>query len=94
MDPDAPELPSLEDLLRKPEWMSRATCAGMGTRPFFHGRGGDRGDAAKAVCAGCPVREECLAFALADPLILGIWGGTGAAERAKMRGAAANGAVA
>ncbi len=30
---------------------------------------------AKAVCASCPVRQPCLAFALATDQAFGIWGG-------------------
>lgn len=39
--------------------------------------------AAKAVCAGCPVVADCLAFALADKhaLNFGVWGGTTPEER-------------
>jgi hypothetical protein len=41
---------------------------------------------AKAVCQDCLVREECLAYALDDPLLVGIWGGTDAHERRVLRG--------
>ena len=37
---------------------------------------------AKAICEPCPVRSECLAFALADPHTKGIWG---TSERERMR---------
>jgi len=37
---------------------------------------------AKAICAGCPVRNECLAFALRTGQVDGIWGGTTTHERA------------
>lgn len=42
--------------------------------------------AAKAYCADCPVKQECLETALEirDP---GIWGGTTPTERARMYGA-------
>ncbi|MFJ8141130.1 WhiB family transcriptional regulator [Streptomyces sp. NPDC096013] len=30
---------------------------------------------AKAVCTGCPVRTECLAYALDERIEHGIWGG-------------------
>jgi WhiB family transcriptional regulator, redox-sensing transcriptional regulator len=36
---------------------------------------------AKAVCAGCPVRAECLAFALRTKQVHGIWGGMTEEER-------------
>jgi WhiB family transcriptional regulator, redox-sensing transcriptional regulator len=40
---------------------------------------------AKAVCGGCPVRGECLEFALETGQDFGVWGGTTADERRRMR---------
>ena len=37
--------------------------------------------AAKAVCADCEVRRQCLAYALAANPIHGVWGGTSEEER-------------
>lgn len=42
---------------------------------------------AKAVCAGCPVREACLEFALANDERWGVWGGTSERQRRAMRAA-------
>jgi WhiB family redox-sensing transcriptional regulator len=42
---------------------------------------------AKAVCAGCPVREACLEFALANAERWGVWGGTSERQRRAMRAA-------
>lgn len=36
---------------------------------------------AKAVCAGCPVRTECLAYALDRRIEHGVWGGMTERER-------------
>lgn len=41
--------------------------------------------AAKELCAGCPVREECLAMAVRSDEGDGIWGGTTPLERRRMR---------
>jgi WhiB family redox-sensing transcriptional regulator len=41
---------------------------------------------AKALCAGCPVVNDCLAYALERPELEGIWGGTTDAQRARLRG--------
>ncbi|MFF4099132.1 WhiB family transcriptional regulator [Streptomyces sp. NPDC001903] len=41
--------------------------------------------AAKELCAGCPVREECLAIAVRSDESDGIWGGTTPLERRRMR---------
>ncbi len=40
---------------------------------------------AKAVCATCPVAEECLAYAIETNQSEGIWGGTTPKERARLR---------
>jgi len=70
----------LVELTRRPWWHSRAACAGMGVDRWFPGQGGDI-EAALAVCAGCPVRADCLAAADA----FGIWGGLSAKARKKHR---------
>jgi WhiB family redox-sensing transcriptional regulator len=56
---------------------------------FFPGKGEDA-EAAKQICAGCPVLGECLAFALATMRAAdrdhGVYGGLTPAERARLRG--------
>lgn len=42
-------------------------------------------EAAKAVCRGCVVKEECLEYALENPGRFGIWGGTTDDERREIR---------
>jgi WhiB family redox-sensing transcriptional regulator len=57
---------------------------------FFPERGASTTEA-KAVCAGCPVTEDCLWFALGatDDRVpvqkFGIWGGTSERERRRLR---------
>lgn len=38
-----------------------------------------------SVCLACPVRAECLAWALETDERWGVWGGTSEQQRAKMR---------
>jgi WhiB family redox-sensing transcriptional regulator len=55
---------------------------------WFPGRGEDGIAAtvrAKTVCARCPLREPCLAYALPYASLQGIWGGSTVNERAEMR---------
>ena len=66
-------------------------CEGMDPALFF-GRDGERSDEqkireerAKAVCAGCPVRERCLEAAMARPEKYGVFGGLNEDERAELR---------
>jgi WhiB family redox-sensing transcriptional regulator len=40
---------------------------------------------AKAICARCPVRRECLQYALATHQVHGVWGGTSEEERQQLR---------
>jgi WhiB family transcriptional regulator, redox-sensing transcriptional regulator len=74
----------------RPAWQAEAACRGAGTVDYFPSRG-ESTAAAKAVCAGCPVRTECLDYALdtpADARLPGIWGGTSERERRGMRATA------
>ncbi|MCA1571972.1 MAG: WhiB family transcriptional regulator [Chloroflexi bacterium] len=66
--------------------MDRGACRGLDPA-YFHPEKGDSRSvrAAKAVCAGCPVREECLEFALVNVEQHGIWGGTTEQARRKLR---------
>jgi len=65
-------------------WMPLGACQGEDPELFFPaGPLGSRSqiDAAKQVCMCCPVRGECLAYALASGQPDGIWGGTTQEER-------------
>lgn len=81
----ASKLASLEAEAR---WQDRAECKGMDPILFFGPEHAetvrekrDREDAAKAVCARCPVQKECLEYALEAREAYGIWGGMTEVER-------------
>jgi hypothetical protein len=74
----------LPDLLNRPPWHRDALCLEHPEVEFFVDATGDMGPA-KRLCARCPVREECLAYALARPSLDGVWGGTSKRARARMR---------
>lgn len=77
-----------DDLRRRPAWHADAACREHPEIDWFPTRGAEAFRmlrAARQVCAGCLVRDECLDFALADPTIVGVWAGTTALERKKMR---------
>jgi WhiB family redox-sensing transcriptional regulator len=67
--------------------MSQAACRGEELELFFPQRGVAATTMARAreVCAGCPVRLECLDFAKVDAEIMGVWGGTTKQERQASR---------
>jgi WhiB family redox-sensing transcriptional regulator len=69
-------------------WRDAAACRGLDPAMFVTERGADA-ETAKAVCVTCPVKAECLAYALTSPTILGVWGGTSGRERRTMRRATA-----
>jgi WhiB family redox-sensing transcriptional regulator len=77
----------LAELTRRPEWHAEAACRGSGTSAFFPTRGANAGTMARTrdTCSRCPVRPECLAFALADPDVTGTWAGTTGSERRQLR---------
>jgi WhiB family redox-sensing transcriptional regulator len=66
-------------------WFTRAACAGTSTELFFpiSEVGGSRMQVgrAKALCARCPVIDECLTMALELSDTEGIWGGLTRTER-------------
>ena len=83
--PDAPdERLTLEDWLRRQAWHQRAACRGVGPSDFVRGPKADY-EAVRALCGDCPVRLECLDEALADPDLIGLWGGTTELERRDLR---------
>lgn len=44
-----------------------------------------RPELARRLCTGCPVGNACLTYALADPSLEGVWGGTTWEERRQIR---------
>lgn len=85
MTPDAAEVPlTLEAFLHRPEWQQDAACRGQGVRTWFSGTP-DNPERARAVCGGCAVREECYAYAMADPDLVGMWAGSTEKERKELR---------
>jgi len=65
-------------------WQDKGACVGRPSAIFFPRRG-ENASRAKAVCAGCPVRDECLEYALANGERFGVWGGKSERERRRIR---------
>jgi WhiB family redox-sensing transcriptional regulator len=65
-------------------WMDRAACAGTAAPETFFTE--EIVPVAKTICRRCPVRGDCLAHALADDSLVGVWGGTTPDERRALRG--------
>lgn len=64
------------------QWVARAACR---DQRHLAWDGKTVTDPMRAVCDSCPVRADCLAEAMADPAVAGVWAGTTAAERAGLR---------
>lgn len=67
-----------------PEWVTDAVCAQTDPDAWFPDKGGSTASA-KRICAGCPVRERCLAYAMERRERFGIWGGLSERERRALR---------
>ncbi|WP_281416869.1 WhiB family transcriptional regulator, partial [Actinocrinis puniceicyclus] len=74
------------------DWQERGACRGANPALFFAPDNENnqqrrfRETAAKAVCAHCPVRTVCRAYAEQTGELYGIWGGTTERERMQSNG--------
>jgi WhiB family redox-sensing transcriptional regulator len=70
-------------------WRANAACAEVDSDLFFPvgvtGPAIPQIAAAKAVCARCDVRGDCLEFAVVTNQEYGVWGGTSEEERRALR---------
>ena len=61
-------------------WLDNAMCANMEPAIFFPPPKANNGPA-KSICYQCPVRNDCLNYALQHNIREGVWGGMGERER-------------
>ena len=73
------------ELVPHDEWRALAACQSADPELFFpvspSGPSMAQLREAKAVCAECAVRRECLAFALRTHQVHGVWGGLSEQDR-------------
>lgn len=69
-------------------WRADAACLEYPAEMWFP-ETGDPAHDARRICSGCPVKTECLLFALEHKTEFGIFGGLGYKQRVKLNGAAA-----
>lgn len=75
----------LEGIADMPAWYAEAACASADPEVFFPAKG-DPTSPARHICdTMCPVREECLEFALVHNETSGVWGGMGARGRRRLQ---------
>ncbi|MGI8794920.1 MAG: WhiB family transcriptional regulator [Acidimicrobiales bacterium] len=63
-------------------WMDDGMCRDLDPAIFFPSDGVGV-EIARTICGECPVRDECLEFALRNRIDHGVWGG--ASERQRRR---------
>lgn len=56
------------------DWTERARCQGLDPEQFFR-RGVAQSRGAIRICGGCPVKEDCLQYAIDHEVDFGVWGG-------------------
>lgn len=71
-------------------WMTDAACRGQDTDIFYAPHTSERARRlyeahAKQLCRGCPVRDDCLSYALRVNEPDGVWGGLNLSERQRLR---------
>lgn len=84
----------LEDLdisrtnqIPEPPWQREAACYRLGYDNFFPNgieEARCKIPKAKDVCSSCPVKAECLKFAIETESVHGVWGGMTRGERKKL----------
>lgn len=65
------------------EWMFRGVCRDVNLVGFFPADGLGV-ELAQRVCAECPVKSECLEYALLHRIEHGVWGGESERERRRI----------
>jgi WhiB family redox-sensing transcriptional regulator len=75
--------------LEREAWRDEAACLDYDPELWFPagqtGAWSAQADEAKAICRDCPVRAQCLSWALATRQNHGIWGGMDETERKSLR---------
>jgi WhiB family redox-sensing transcriptional regulator len=77
----------MRPLLSNWDWQEQAACRGMNSSAFYSPQGErghkrrEREDAARRICHGCAVVEQCAAMAMRHRERYGVWGGMSPRER-------------
>lgn len=70
------------DLDERP-WAAYASCRDADPEMFFSASEAVTADAVR-ICGGCPVKGECLSWAIATRVKYGIWGGLDERQRRRL----------
>lgn len=66
-------------------WISESVCSETDPEAFFPEKGGSIKDAKRICWNSCPVREDCLQYALTNDERFGVWGGYSEKERRRLK---------
>jgi WhiB family redox-sensing transcriptional regulator len=90
LEPTRAEAAQIDRAQDYDRWQDAAACQGMDASTFY-AHDGQRAaslrrheEAAKQVCASCPVMRQCLRYAMDTREAWGVWGGKTAEERQAM----------
>lgn len=67
------------------EWADSGACVGLSDLFFRYRATGEDVATAKAICAKCPVKTQCLEHALVNFEQYGVWGGLSSRQLANER---------
>ena len=70
--------------MKKGTWTDQAACRGTDTEIFYPVTPDEEAEAL-SICATCPVRAQCLDYAIRNRENYGIWGGATPEQRRRMR---------
>lgn len=65
------------------EWMAEGNCREVPPATFFPSDGVGV-EAARKICAECPMKSPCLEYALRHRIDHGVWGGSSERERRRI----------
>ena len=69
---------------KRPLFLSSELCSQTDPEAFYPDKG-EPTEPAKAVCRACPVRFECLEWALDGNERFGVWGGLSPTQRRRIK---------
>lgn len=67
------------------DWRKQAACRDMDTNLFFPERAQLVPKEVKAICASCPVQQDCLDYAIRMSILFGFWGGKNVRQRRRIK---------
>jgi WhiB family redox-sensing transcriptional regulator len=72
-------------LLEHEPWLLKGACRGHKKPGLWFPERGESTKEAKRLCGECPVKQDCLEYAIRGGIHFGIWGGMTEKERLRYR---------